>query len=57
MFYKNTMLKLFRSLSPQEFCMKLILYMIYMKNTQDNSPSSNKDDEYQDCQEYHPDKT
>ena len=57
MFYKNTMLKLFRSLSPQEFCMKLILFMIYMKTTQDNSPSSNKDDQFQDCQEYHPDKT
>ena len=22
---------------------------------QDNSPSSNEDDEFQDCQEYHPD--
>ena len=25
------------------------------ENTQDNSPSSNGDDEFQDCQEYHPD--
>ena len=24
-------------------------------NTQDKSPSSNEDDEFQDCQEYHPD--
>ena len=25
------------------------------ENTQDNSPSSNEDDEFQDCQEYHSD--
>ena len=31
MLYRNTMLKLFISLSAQEICMKLILYMIYVK--------------------------
>ena len=25
------------------------------EDTQDNSPSSNEDDEFQECQEYHPD--
>ena len=25
------------------------------ENTQDNSPSSSEDDEFQECQEYHPD--
>ena len=41
MLYKNTMWKLFESLSPQEIYMKPMLYMIYMK-IQDNSSSPNK---------------
>ena len=55
MLYRNIMLRPFKSLGLQEICIKLILYMIYKENTQDNSTSSNEDDEFQDCQEFHPD--
>ena len=52
MHYRNTMLKLFRSLNPQEICMKLIFVFVHdlYENTQDYSQSSNEGDEFQDCQ-------
>ena len=31
MLYRNSMLKLFKSLRPQGICMKLVLYIIYIK--------------------------
>ena len=54
MLYRNIMLRLFKSLSLQEICMKLILYMIYMKIHKTILHYPMKDDN-QDWQEYNPD--
>ena len=54
MLYRNIMLWPFKRLSQLEFFMKLFLYNLH-ENAQDISTSSNEDDEFQDCQEFHPD--
>ena len=41
--------------SSRNFCMKLIFVHDLHEDTQNNSPSSNEDDEFQECQEYNTD--
>ena len=51
------MLKLFKSLSHQEILHETNFVGVHdlHEDTQENSPSSNEDDEFQESQEYNPD--